>query len=399
MPRTINDPDRAPDPATLPVFVPDEEANGPEQPPARGWTLAPAPPDEAENFRAARQDDECCRVTAGELQDFVTRLFEATGLSARHAQLCAETFVLQEMRGVHHHGLARLPATLEALESGTLNPSPRQRILHDSGAMLLLDADRAPGMIACHDAMSRAMAKADGAGIGMAVVRNSSHFLAAAPYCIRAANRGYIGIAFSNSPASMAYPGAKGAVLGNGPFGFAAPTDAGFPIVFDSAMTVSGGRLIEMAQGGETLPAALAGLDENGNPTTDPTAILDGGSTQPIGLHKGAGLVLLFEILTGLLGGGAFLYGETPELTSETQCCIAVRTDRFMPADQFLGRMTAYVRGIANEARSTGGEALLPGERAQHALETSLANSLEIDAAARQELRVWAQRLDVDAPF
>ena len=339
------------------------------------------------------------RIAANDLQDFVARLFAASGLQDGQARTCAETFLLQEMRGVHHHGLARLASTLDALGNGTLNPRPEIRLLRREGAISLLDADRAPGMLACHEAMSQAMSSVGGHGIGMAVVRNSSHFLAAAPYCIKATEAGFIGIAFSNSPASMAYPGARRAVLGNGPFGYAVPQAGGFPIVFDAAMTVSGGQLIEMSHRGEELPAALAGLDARGEPTTDPSAILDGGATLPIGLHKGAGLVLLFELLTGVLGGGDFLYSSEGSFSSESQCCIAIRTDAFSSADQFLDRVTAYVRGIRSAAKSSDGEALLPGERAHHSLERSLREGIALDPETAESLRHQASRLGVAAPF
>ena len=347
--------------------------------------------------RGAAQGDR--RVSQEELQAFVENLFGASGLDPEQAKPCAETFVLQEMRGVHHHGLGRLVSTLDGLRDGSLNPRPRIRVVGGSGATVLLDADRAPGMLACHEAMSHAMTGAGSAGIGMAVVRNSSHFLAAAPYCIRAAEAGYVGIAFSNSPASMAYPGARGAVLGNGPFGYAVPTGADFPIVFDAAMTVSGGRLIEMAQSGEMLPPALAGLDARGEVTTDPAAILDGGATLPIGLHKGAGLVLLFEILTGVLGGGAFLYAGGRDLVSETQCCIAIRTDFFTPADRFRDRISRYVRGVVAEARSSGGDVLLPGERAHRSLQRCMRDGVVLDSETAEALRDQARRLNLIAPF
>lgn len=47
-------------------------------------------------------------VAHGVMTRFVTQLFEAAGLAAADATLAAGVFVLQEMRGIHTHGLRRL---------------------------------------------------------------------------------------------------------------------------------------------------------------------------------------------------------------------------------------------------------------------------------------------------
>jgi len=45
------------------------------------------------------------------------------------------------------------------------------------------------------------------------------------------------------------------------------------------------------------------GLDGDGGPTTDAAAILESHNLLPMGGHKGAGLALMMELLTGALGG------------------------------------------------------------------------------------------------
>lgn len=222
------------------------------------------------------------RVPVETLRELVVALFQAAGLPAPDAQLCADTFLLQEMRGVTTHGLRRLRSNLEGLRRGTLNPNAKRRVVQDSGASVLLDADHGIGVLACMEAMDLAIAKAQTQGVGMAVIVNSNHFLGAAPYCLRAVEAGCIGITFSNAFASMSYPGSKGAVLGNGPFGYAVPTGAGFPLVYDAAMTTSSGKLNQWAREGVSIPDGFAGLDALGELTSDPSAVLDGGATLPI---------------------------------------------------------------------------------------------------------------------
>lgn len=340
------------------------------------------------------------RVPVATLRAFTIALFEATGLSPVDSQTCADAFLLQEMRGVTTHGLRRLRSNLEGLRSGTLNANAKRQVLHESGANVVLDGDHGIGVLNCTDAMDRAIEKAQTEGLGMAVVVNSNHFLGAAPYCLRAVDAGAIGITFSNSYASMSYPGSQSAVLGNGPFGYAVPSAAGFPMVYDAAMTTSSGKLNQWAREGMPIPEGLAGLDALGRMTSDPSAVLDGGVSVPIGLHKGAGLTLLVEVLTGILGGGSFLRGaaieEDWQMSSHSQCCIAIDIKHFMPLEALRQRMAAYINEIKSAPRGQGKEEiLLPGERAYRSYEACLLDGIPVEDDVRADLNAAAQQFGV----
>jgi len=55
---------------------------------------------------------------------------------------------------------------------------------------------------------------------------------------------------------------------------------------------------------GRTIPEGW-GVDGDGNPTSDPKAIL-GGAVLPFGGHIGAGIAVMIELLTAALAGAAF---------------------------------------------------------------------------------------------
>ena len=157
------------------------------------------------------------RVDARRLTEFVARLFVAGGLPARDAREVAGVFVSQEMRGNRTHGLRRISGNLQSVVAAQMNPRPKRKILRNSGGTVVIDADHGIGMLGAMAAMDHAIRKARSHGIGIGVVINSNHFLAAAPYCVRAAEAGMIGLAFSNTYASMSYPGTHKRVIGNGP--------------------------------------------------------------------------------------------------------------------------------------------------------------------------------------
>lgn len=346
------------------------------------------------------------RIFKNSLERFVQELFMASGLPAVDAELVARMLVLQEMRGVVTHGLRRVFSNLEGLSNKQMNPRPNRAVLCDERATVLLDGDHGVGTLGCMDAMERAITKAGQFGIGIGIVINNNHFQSAAPYCLRAIEAGMISICFSNTWASMGYPGTNIRAIANSPLGFGVPTGAEFPIVFDSALTTSGGKLDQWIREGKSIPAALLGIDKHGNPSADPAAVLGGGVPWPIGDYKGAGLAILVEVLTGVLGGGGFLYGiQPPDLraskeNAESQCCIAIQIACFMPMEKFCQRMNQFINDLKSNPTAPGhAEILLPGERAQRKLEESLRDGVFVETEVRAELQTWATRLGVISPF
>jgi len=82
-------------------------------------------------------------------------------------------------------------------------------------------------------------------------------------------------------------------------------------MVWDQSSSVmSQGDLLLAARKGSAVPLG-AGCDANGDPTTDPSAILDGGAILPFGGHKGASIAVMVEILAAALTGSPFGFEDT----------------------------------------------------------------------------------------
>ena len=70
-------------------------------------------------------------------------------------------------------------------------------------------------------------------------------------------------------------------------------------MVFDQASAaMARGEIMMAARDGHTLPAGV-GVDKDGNPTTDPNGILEGGAILPFGGHKGSAIAMMVELLAG----------------------------------------------------------------------------------------------------
>ena len=169
-------------------------------------------------------------------------------------------------------------------------------------------------------------------------------------------------------------------------------------------MTIAGGKLQQWQREGQKIPNGLQGLNAQGEPTDDPAEVL-AGVTLPIGLHKGAGLTIMVEMLSGMLAGGTFVHGGRPEdaaleMDTYSQCCIAIDPARFLPLDEVKQRVAAYVAAIKLRPVAPGqAELLAPGERAYRSFEACRADGVPLEDDVRADLQACAAQLGVATPF
>jgi LDH2 family malate/lactate/ureidoglycolate dehydrogenase len=297
-------------------------------------------------------------VSLTALEAFVERALGTAGVPPEDARRIRSVLVDCELAG-NDHGVAVLPFYLRAYAQGALNPTPRVRVLVDEPVLTLLDGDRGHGVIGTTAAMEACIAKARVHGLAGAGVRNSGHFLAAAPYAAMAAAAGLIGFVASRGGAMMPPTGGLTPSLGLNPQGWGIPAGEHEPVVLDVAPSmIVGGKVRQAALEGRALPEGVL-ADAEGRLTTDPTTA--GRLFLPLGWphaeHKGYGLALVLEVLCGVLLGGPRAYG---------QFCWALDPARFLPPDEFRGRMDAFIAELKGGRRRPGvAEIFVPGERGQ----------------------------------
>ena len=104
------------------------------------------------------------------------------------------------------------------------------------------------------------------------------------------------------SRATSAIWGAKKRVIGNNPLAIGIPNaNASEPIVLDMAMSQAAvGKVTTWLREGKKAPDNW-GIDAEGNPTSDTKEILNS-AVIPMGEYKGAGLALMFELITAAAG-------------------------------------------------------------------------------------------------
>ncbi len=333
------------------------------------------------------------------LRSFIVRVIEAVGLSGDFSPVFADCLIAADLRGVKSHGIVRLPAYVQRVETGVMNPSAAMQFSRDEGATALLDAANGFGQVAGQRAMSRAVEKARTHGVGFVAVRNSNHFGIASFYAMQALDQDMIGIVSTNSSPAMNPYGTLAPLLGTNPIAIAVPAGAEKPIVLDmSTSVVARGKIRHAALTGSPIPEGWA-TDAEGRPTTDPREALKG-SLEPIGGVKGSGLSLMVDILCGVLTDSC-LTGDVktivdtsgPARTGHFFCALDV--SRFMPSQNFKKSVDAVVRRIKDLPARDGGRIALPGEIEYDLAEKRRREGIPLDAAVVETLNVVAKHYDI----
>ena len=189
----------------------------------------------------------------------------------------------------------------------------------------MIDGHHGMGHVVSKQAMEMAIAKAKQYGMGMVVVRNSSHYGIAGYYTLMAANAGMIGITGTNARPSIAPTFGVQPMLGTNPLTFTMPSDEEFPFFLDCATSMSQRGKIEVhARLDKDIPENWV-IGNDGKTRTDTHAILKdlttgdaaltplGGISEVTGSHKGYGYATVVEILSAALQSGAFLHALSGE--------------------------------------------------------------------------------------
>ena len=305
-------------------------------------------------------------IAADALRRFAKEVFLRNGMSDEHAGTVAQVLVWANLRGMDTHGVTRIPRYVELIRAGDMNPKPLMTIRTETSASVLIEADRAAGPVAMTFAANAAIAKANAAGIGMALVRATTHTAALGYYTLAAAREGMASIALAASWPNVAYHGARAAGVSTSPISIAVPRSGHEPLVLDMATSVvSMGKLNQAKRTGEAIPAGWA-LDKDGSPTTDPRAAQ---IPLPMAGPKGSGLALMIECITSLVASNPLLAESlegTPEGRRHRQngFVMAIDLARFGDPENFRREVERLVKALKSlPVDPEAGEILMPGER------------------------------------
>jgi L-2-hydroxycarboxylate dehydrogenase (NAD+) len=349
--------------------------------------------------------DDAKLFPAEQLFEFTIRVFRHLGVPEEDARTAATVLQAADLRGIDSHGVARLHTYFDMVQMGRIEVKPTIAIVRESASTATVDGGNGLGLVVGPKANAIAMEKAVTAGSGWVSVRNTNHYGIAGYYVLEALKRDLIGWSMTNATATVAPLWGAQRMLGTNPLAIAFPGLEEPPIVIDMATSAAAYGKIEIARRvGKPIPLGWA-IDRDGAPTTDPNAMIDGGAQLPLGStrdgggHKGYGLAVMVDVLSGVLSGanwGPFTppFALRQEIPARSvgkgigHFFGALRIDAFIDKDEFKRQIDDMVRTLrkTRPAPGTGGP-LIPGDPEREAEAIRRREGIPLVAAVVDELR------------
>lgn len=339
-----------------------------------------------------------------DLLGFATALLEQAGLDQEKSSVVARTLVEGDLLGHDTHGLALLPGYLKDLVAGGITSEGSYRVLRDKPAVQLWDGERLPGPWLIEKGLDLLIPRARELGVATLTIKRSHHIACLAVYLMRAAKAGMLMVLASSDPAaaSVAPFGGTQPVMTPNPIAIGFPCSRGDVLIDISASITTNGMCNRRAAAGETFAEDWL-MDAQGNPTNDPAVFAQTppGTILPIGGlsygHKGYGLGLMVEALTGGLAGWGRAdpregWGATVHITLYDPDAFGGRADFLRQMDHLAGSC------IHNTPRVPGTKVRLPGQAGLALRTQQLANGVKLHPAILPGLTPFADKFNVVLP-
>jgi uncharacterized oxidoreductase len=321
------------------------------------------------------------------LSQFVSEIFVRLHTDPADAQQVAHHLVAANLKGHDSHGVGMVPAYVGNIRSGALALDAHAKVVHDKGAVLLIDGQMGFGQVVGSEAVQFALDRVKDTGIVCAGVRNCHHLGRIGSYGEQCGNAGYVSVHFVNvvghKPLVSPYGGRQRRISTN-PFCCVVPRPGATPVVLDMATSaIAQGKVRVAHMKGEPV-ADGALVDHEGLPTNDPSVMFEDpqGALGPFGKHKGYGLALMCELLGGGLAGEWTAQAPTPERFSivNHMLMLVLDPDLFGGADKFHSEVADMVSYLHDTTPASGFDRVrIPGEPEIESVNERTSNGIPID--------------------
>jgi LDH2 family malate/lactate/ureidoglycolate dehydrogenase len=348
-----------------------------------------------------------------QLFTFSKNIFLKIGCSEADADTAAKVLVSADVRGIDSHGVARLTGYVRLWEAKRVNATPNVHIIHETPSTATIDGDAGLGLVVAPKAMQIAISKAKNVGTGWVSVGNSNHFGIAGYHAMMALEHDMIGIAMTNASALVAPTFSVEKMLGTNPVAVAIPAKEQPAFVADFATTTASNGKLEILQR-KNAEAPLGWVqDQDGNATTNASALKQQGAMLPLGgdrdhgSHKGYALGSIVDIFSAVLSGGSYgpwappfpAYIAMPDNMPGKglgHFFGAMRVDAFRPADEFKQHMDNWIYRFRNAKPAAGYEkVLIPGDPEREMEAERMKNGIPVVDSVVDDLKTLEAKLGV----
>ena len=340
-----------------------------------------------------REDNEQ-HIAPEQLTSSVAAIFRACGMFETDARTVAGSLVHAGLRGIHSHGVLRVPDYVKKMTVEGVDPKGQPRVVSETGGAICIDGANSMGQA------GGKFERARETGVAFAAVGGSNHCGAMDYYTLPAAENNMVGLAGTNTLPTMAPWGGVDKIVGLNPLSVALPGDTVPPIVMDFALGATAhGKIRVFAKKGEPIPEGWA-FDVQGRPTTDAQAALYG-LFQPLGALKGIGLAMIIGLLSTLFTDAG--YGtESGNMVDgaisgvDGQFFMAINIAAFTEVKAFKERVDKIVAQFNNSWLAPDfEEVFVPGALEKRIAERNFTDGIPLNAEMLEGISMSASRLGV----
>lgn len=348
------------------------------------------------------------------LHRFAVDVFKKMNCPEAEAKLATDVLLSADLRGIDSHGVARLSGYVRLWEVNRVNSKPNVRIVHESPSTAVVDGDGGLGLVVAPRAMEVAIEKARACGTGWVAVKNSNHFGIAGHHAMMALRHDMIGMAMTNASPLVAPTFSVERLLGTNPICVAIPAKAQPPFVADFATTTAANGKLEILQR-KNKDAPLGWIQKkDGQPSSNPHELKDGGALIPLGSdrehgsHKGFCLGAWVDIFSAVLSGAnygpwvppfvSFLSPPADPVGEGIGHFLgAMRVDAFRPAEEFKSHMDNWISRFRS-AKTVAGQpqVVIPGDPERESESLRIKTGIPLNQKVVDDLKELAQKLGVD---
>ena len=330
-------------------------------------------------------------------------IFQSAGLPKDQAAIVTDHLVDANLFGHDSHGIIRAPSYARSVKKGGIKPFGNHKIVRETPASLVIDANRSIGIVMAHQAMQMATDRALEHTLGAVAVHQSSHIGRLGDFPPKAAERDCIGVLMLNGGGRFTAPfGGTGRRLPPNPISVSVPTQSGEPLMLDMTTSMAAGGKVSVYQArGQEVPEGWL-VDEQGNSVTDPNLFKTGEAAMlplggPLG-HKGYGLGTMIDAIAGGLSW-AGCSAEQPTRGGSGYLALAIKIESFIDLDDYKKEIQNLIDWIKSSPLQPGVERIyLPGEIEAATRKAREAESIFIEDVTWKDILKVAEELGVQKP-
>ena len=310
--------------------------------------------------------------TAEELTAICLNVFQKLNIPEAEAEVVTRSMVDANRVGHDSHGVIHLPKYVRELEEGLIQPGAPTETRHESASIAVLDGNWGFGPVIATRAVELAIQKAKQTDISSVAVSRCNEVGRLGGYACLAADAEMIALLMANDHGGGTCVAPHGGVegrLSTNPIACAVPIEGQNLIVLDmSTSVVASGKIRAKQHQGEVLPHGWL-IDAEGESTTNaddfydvpPAALLPFGGA--VSAHKGFGLSVIVDILSGALTGAGCSQGEDARVGNGL-FVLVINVASFRGFPGFSAEIERFIEYLKSAKYAAGVDAIrMPGER------------------------------------